>query len=71
MNQFLISILLSGFVCGCLTQCQLVTVPVKAAGSIVTATVETTGDVVTAPFDAVGGRESRSRKDRDNEEDEE
>ena len=53
-----------------LSHCQLVTVPVKAAGSIVTATVETTGDVVRAPFDAVGGREARSRNDRGKEEDE-
>lgn len=52
-----------------LTQCQVVTAPVKAAGSIVTATVETTGDVVTAPFDAVAGREVRPRREREKDED--
>lgn len=47
-----------------LSGCSLVTVPVKAAGSIVTTTVGTTGDIVTAPFDAVSGRERRRDKEK-------
>lgn len=70
MNSLIRTLFLSIITGLSLSQCQLVTVPVKAAGSIVTATVETTGDVVTAPFDAVSGREARSRKDRDKDEEE-
>ena len=52
----LVSVSLAG------TSCSLVTVPVKAVGSVATATVTATGDVVTAPFDAVSGRERRREK---------
>jgi hypothetical protein len=51
MKLRLISI---GFAVVALSQCQVVTAPIKAVGGIATQTVETTGDVVTAPFDAVG-----------------
>lgn len=69
--NFTLCFSLSIFAMAMMTHCQIVTVPVKAAGSIVTATVETTGDVVTAPFDAVSGRSARSNRDRgeDSEED--
>ncbi len=42
-----------------LTQCSLITVPVKTAGSVVETTVKTAGSVVEAPFKAVGGRHEK------------
>lgn len=57
--RFLLLFLASGV----LTQCVLVTVPVKTAGAVVETTVKTAGAVVEAPFNAVGGHHKDKREE--------
>lgn len=50
-----------------LTQCALITVPVKTAGAVVETTVKTAGAVVEAPFNAVGGHRDKKSEAPQNE----